>query len=60
MAEAIRKDQQNQDLSKEVPSSPQQETAKSKISTLGSQTAQMSTRTVGKKSKAESPILQVR
>ena len=60
MAEAIRKDQQTQDLSKEMPSSPQVGTAKSKISTIGPQTAQMSTRTMGKKSKAESSILQVR
>ena len=60
MAEAIRKDQQNQDLSKEMPSSPQVETVKSKTSTIGPQATPMSTRTVGKKSKAESPILQVR
>ena len=60
MADAIRKDQQTQNRSQELALSQEKEGVKTKTSTPGTQAVQANTRTVGKKTKAGSPIPQVR
>ena len=60
MADAIRKDQQNQNRSIELDSSQDKAVSKTKTSIPGPQSIPTNTRSVGRKHKAESPVSQVR
>ena len=59
MAEAIRKDQQSQSRSIELDSSQNKNAVTTKTSIPAAQTNMTNTRSIGKKHKAESPIIQV-
>ena len=60
MADAIRKDQQNQNRSLELDSAQDKDASKTKTSISATQNIPTNTRSVGRKHKTESPILQVR
>ena len=60
MADAIRKDQQNQNRSIELDPSQDKDASKTKTPISATQNIPTNTRSVGRKHKTESPISQVR